>query len=394
MPPLKRSDTPPGPVTELFDRLHELHLDAGEPSTRRIAKLTDGIVAFSTVYSIFRGPKVPGWGLLELVVDALGGNEDEFRRLWKAAIQAERLAQSSETRSVGDLGKLAGRPHEEPTEHNHGGITSGLLLSDTFQLVLDTIESMGETPVVVPTGFVDLDRLLSGLQPGTITAITGEPTVGKLTLAMDLLRTVAIRHGMPCILYTANLTKVDATYRILSAEARVPLHVIRSGQLSDDDWTKLARRMGEVTEAPLMIDDAALMTVEEMCDQALAIHAELPLRLVVVDTLLPPQRDESRRALADLRALARRLNCPVVVVGPLDSLPAPGTAPGVANVDPVVFESADVVIVLHREELHDVETPRVGEADLLVVKHRNGPRDTITVAAQLHLCRFVDIAAY
>ncbi|WP_456244859.1 DnaB-like helicase C-terminal domain-containing protein [Longispora urticae] len=251
---------------------------------------------------------------------------------------------------------------------------------------------MGDTPIAVPTGFVDLDRLLGGLQPGTITAITGEPSAGKLTLAMDLLRSAAIRHGLPAILYTASLTQVDATFRILSAEARVPLHAIRSGQLSEDDWTKLSRRIGAVSEAPLLIDDAALLTVEEICAQAAAVDAELDLRLIVVDTLLPQQRAEARRSLADLRALARRLHCPVVVVGPLDSLPAPGTAPGAAQVDSVVFECADVVIVLHREDLHDVETARAGEADLVVVKHRNGPRDTITVAAQLHLCRFVDIA--
>src|SRR3712207_499757 len=127
-----------------------------------------------------------------------------------------------------------------------------------LQPTLDEIEAVGANNGVmtgVPTGFSDLDRLLNGLHPGQLIIVAGRPGLGKSTASMDFARNAAIRSNCASAIFSLEMSKIEIVMRLLSAEARVPLHVLRSGQLSDDDWTKLARRMGEISEAPIFVDD-------------------------------------------------------------------------------------------------------------------------------------------
>ncbi|SCF36556.1 replicative DNA helicase [Micromonospora matsumotoense] len=224
------------------------------------------------------------------------------------------------------------------------------------------------------------------------------------TASMDFARNAAIRANQAAAIFSLEMSKVEIVMRLLSAEARVPLHVLRSGQLSDDDWTKLARCMGEISDAPLFVDDTPSMNLMEIRAKARRLKQKHDLKMIVVDYLqlmTSPKRTESRQQeVADLsrglKLLAKEVECPVIAVSQLNRGPEQRTdkRPQLSDLreSGSIEQDADVVILLHRDDYYDKESPRAGEADFIVAKHRNGPTDSITVAAQLHLSRFVDMA--
>jgi replicative DNA helicase len=280
-------------------------------------------------------------------------------------------------------------------------------LGDMFQPTLDEVEmaaGAGDGLAGVPTGFKDLDRLLNGLHAGQLVIVAGRPGLGKSTAAMDFARNAAIRAKDAAAIFSLEMTKVEMVMRLLSAEARVPLHALRSGQLSDDDWSKLARRMAEIGEAPIFVDDTPNMNLAEIRAKARRLKQQHNLKLLVVDYLQlmsSPKRTESRQQEVSelsrgLKLLAKEIECPVIAVSQLNRGPEQrqNKTPQLSDLreSGSIEQDADVVILLHRDDYYDKESARAGEADFIVAKHRNGPTDTITVAAQLHLSRFADMA--
>jgi replicative DNA helicase len=281
------------------------------------------------------------------------------------------------------------------------------VLGDMLQPTLDDIEKaagMGDDVMGVPTGFSDLDRLLNGLHPGQLIIVAGRPGLGKSTVSMDFARHAAIRHKQASAVFSLEMSRVEMVMRLLSAEARVPLHVLRSGQLTDDDWARLAKRMGEIGEAPIFFDDTPAMNLADIRAKARRLKQRHDLKLLVVDYLqlmTSAKRTESRQQeVSDLsrglKLLAKEIECPVIAVSQLNRGPEQRTdkRPQMSDLreSGSIEQDADVVILLHRDDYYDKESARAGEADMIVAKHRNGPTDTITVAAQLHLSRFVDMA--
>ncbi|HEY8533361.1 MAG TPA: replicative DNA helicase [Micromonospora sp.] len=331
-----------------------------------------------------------------------------LRRLIEAGTRIVQLgygAAAGSGRDVDDIVDLAQQAVYEVTERRVSEDFSPL--ADLLQPTLDEIEAVGAQGGVmtgIPTGFTDLDRLLNGLHPGQLIVVAGRPGLGKSTVAMDFARHAAIRANCPSVIFSLEMSKVEIVMRLLAAESRVPLHVLRSGQLSDDDWAKLARRMGEISEAPIFIDDTPNMNLMEIRAKARRLKQRHGLKLVVVDYLqlmTSPKRFESRQQeVAELsrglKLLAKEIDCPVVAVSQLNRGPEQRTdkRPQLSDLreSGSIEQDADVVILLHRDDYYDKESPRAGEADFIVAKHRNGPTDTITVAAQLHLSRFVDMA--
>ncbi len=336
------------------------------------------------------------------------GERAVLRRLIEAGTRIVQLGYGSASgagRDVDDLVDLAQQAVYDVTERRVS--EDFAILSDLLQPTLDEIEAVGAQGGVmtgVPTGFTDLDRLLNGLHAGQLIIVAGRPGLGKSTAAMDFARATSVRGNFASAIFSLEMSKVEIVMRLLSAEARVPLHVLRSGQLSDDDWTKLARRMGEISEAPLFVDDTPNMTLMEIRAKARRLKQRHDLKLIVVDYLqlmTSPKRVESRQQeVAELsrglKLLAKEVECPVVAVSQLNRGPEQRTdkRPQLSDLreSGSIEQDADVVILLHRDDYYDKESPRAGEADFIVAKHRNGPTDTITVAAQLHLSRFVDMA--
>ena len=280
-------------------------------------------------------------------------------------------------------------------------------LGDMLQPTLDEIEAAGSRDggmLGVPTGFADLDRLLNGLHAGQLIIVAGRPGLGKSTVAMDFARNAAIQTHQAAAIFSLEMSKVEMVMRLLSAEARVPLAHLRSGQLSDDDWSKLARRMGEISQAPIFVDDTPSMNLMEIRAKARRLKQRHNLRLLVVDYLQlmssPKKYDNRQQEVSDisrgLKLLAKEIECPVIAVSQLNRGPEQrqDKRPQLSDLreSGSIEQDADVVILLHRDDYYDKESPRAGEADFIVAKHRNGPTDTVTVAAQLHLSRFVDMA--
>jgi replicative DNA helicase len=225
------------------------------------------------------------------------------------------------------------------------------------------------------------------------------------TVSMDIARNAAVRHNMASAIFSLEMSKIEIVTRLLSAEARVPLHVLRSGQLSDEDWTRLARRMGEISEAPVFVDDTPNMTLMEIRAKARRMRQRHDLKLVVVDYLqlmTSGKKVESRQQEVSefsraLKLLAKELEVPVIAISQLNRGPEQRTdkRPQMSDLreSGSIEQDADMVILLHREDMYERESPRAGEADFIVAKHRNGPTDTITVAFQGHYSRFVDMAS-
>jgi replicative DNA helicase len=280
-------------------------------------------------------------------------------------------------------------------------------LCDIMPGALDEIEAAsgrGGELIGVPTGFQDLDQLTQGLHPGQTIVVAARPAVGKSTLGLDFARCAAIKHGLTTAVFSLEMSRNEIVQRLLAAESRVTLHGIRSGMLSDDDWTRMARRMSEVAEAPLFIDDSPNMTMAQIRGKAHRLKEKHDLRFMVVDYLQlmsSPQKTESRQNEVSeisraIKLLAKELEIPIVAISQLNRGPEQRQdgKPQLSDIreSGSVEQDADVVILLHRPDSKEKEHPRAGEADFIVAKHRNGPTSTITVAFQGHYSRFVDMA--
>ncbi|MFI6129950.1 replicative DNA helicase [Micromonospora sp. NPDC051141] len=261
------------------------------------------------------------------------GERAVLRRLVEAGTRIVQLGYGtgpSGSRDVDDIVDLAQQAVYEITEKRVS--EDFAILADMLQPTLDEIEAVGAQGGVmtgVPTGFTDLDRLLNGLHAGQLVIVAGRPGLGKSTASMDFARNAAIRANQAAAIFSLEMSKVEIVMRLLSAEARVPLHVLRSGQLSDDDWTKLARCMGEISEAPLFVDDTPSMNLMEIRAKARRLKQKHDLKLIVVDYLqlmTSPKRTESRQQeVADLsrglKLLAKEVECPVIAVSQLNRGP-------------------------------------------------------------------------
>ncbi|WP_167108109.1 replicative DNA helicase [Mycobacterium sp. DL592] len=269
---------------------------------------------------------------------------------------------------------------------------------------IDAIASQGGISRGVPTGFTELDELTNGLHPGQMIVVAARPGMGKSTLGLDFLRSCSIKNRMPSIVFSLEMSKSEIVMRLLSAEAKIKLADMRSGRMTDDDWTRLARRMSEISEAPLYIDDSPNLTMMEIRAKARRLHQKAGLRLIVLDYLqlmtsgkkVESRQQEVSEFSRQIKLLAKELEVPVVAMSQLNRGPEQRTdkKPMLADLreSGSIEQDADMVILLHRPDAFESDDPRGGEADLIIAKHRAGPTRTVTVAHQLHLSRFTNMA--
>ncbi|OLF18276.1 replicative DNA helicase [Actinophytocola xanthii] len=269
---------------------------------------------------------------------------------------------------------------------------------------IDAIASRGGSSLGVPTGFEDLDAVTNGLHPGQMIIVAARPGIGKSTLGLDFTRSCSVKHGMTSVIFSLEMSRTEIVMRMLSAEAKIRLADMRGGRMTDDDWTRLARRMSEVSEAPLFVDDSPNMTMMEIRAKARRLKQRHDLKLIVVDymqLMTSGKRVESRQQEVSefsrqLKLLAKELEVPVVAISQLNRGPEQRTdkRPMLADLreSGSLEQDADMVILIHRPDAWERDDPRAGEADLILAKHRAGPTTTVTVAHQLHYSRFADLA--
>ena len=280
-------------------------------------------------------------------------------------------------------------------------------LADLLQATMDEIDAIqsgGNQAIGVPTGFAELDEVTTGLHGGQMIIVAARPGHGKSTLALDFMRSCSIKHAMPSVIFSLEMSKSEIVMRLLSAEARIKLADMRSGRMSDDDWTRMARRMGEISDAPLFIDDSPNLTMMEIRAKARRLKQKTDLRLIVVDYLqlmTSGKRVESRQAEVaefsrSLKLMAKELDVPVIAISQLNRGPEQRTdkMPQLSDLRETgqLEQDGDMVILINRPDAYDRDSPRAGEADLILAKHRNGPTRTCTVASTLHMASFRDLA--
>jgi len=277
-------------------------------------------------------------------------------------------------------------------------------LGDFAQLGTADIEMRRDRAPGLMTGFADLDRLLGGLRPGQLVAIAARPGQGKTTLALDIARRVSIHEKLVTGLISLEMTTQELFDRCLSAESRVPYLVIRDGTLSEDDWAMATRVLGPMSEAPLFICDEPGLSITQIGNKLRRLQARQGLDLAIIDYLQlvkGSNRNESRNqevaaVTRGLKELAGQMRIPIIATVQLnrDTEKRADKIPQLSDMrdSGEIEQACNVVIMLHREDYYDSESARAGEADLIVRKNRGGPLDTVTVAAQLHFARFVDMA--
>lgn len=280
-------------------------------------------------------------------------------------------------------------------------------LSDIMDKVLDEIEAIENREAGlygVPTGFADLDDLTNGLHSGQMIIVAARPAMGKSTLALDFCRAASIQNNLTSVFFSLEMTRSEISMRLLSAEAKVPLNHIRNGKMDSSDWDKLARHMGKVSGAPMFIDDSPNMTMMEIRAKARRLKQRHDLQLIVIDymQLMTSGRKVESRQLEvsefsrQIKLLAKELEVPIIALSQLNRGPEQRAdkRPMMSDLreSGSLEQDADMVILLHRDDAYEKESTRPGEADLLVVKHRNGATRDITVAFQGHYSRFVDMA--
>lgn len=272
----------------------------------------------------------------------------------------------------------------------------------------DAIASRVGSAYHIPTGFPDLDDLAGGLRRGSLTVVGAHPGVGSSTLASDFIRGAAMRHGVPSAHLTLDDTAEAVTQRLLCAEAEIRLADMRTGRMTDEDWTRFARGVTAIHEKPVVITRLGDPDIAAVEDTVTTLTAAQDTQLVIVDSLhmVTARRDvlhENReREVAEVTRRLKRLaldhNIAVVATVQLSFNPGPRQpvmpAPSLADLrdSGTVAHVADNVLLIYRPDAWDRNDPRAGEADLILAKHRHGQTATFVLAQQLHWGRFVTLA--
>ena len=224
------------------------------------------------------------------------------------------------------------------------------------------------------------------------------------TFAIDIARSAAIKNNMTTAIFSLEMARNEIALKILSAEATLNLQDLRKGTLQDEQWGKIASTMGKLDSAPLFIDDSPNMSLMEIRAKCRRLKQKHDLKLVVLDYLQlmsSGKKVESRQLEVSefsraLKLLAKELDVPVIALSQLNrgSEQRTDKRPMVSDLreSGSIEQDADMVILLHRDDVYDKESPRAGEADVIVAKHRNGPTKTIVVAFQGHYSRFANMA--
>ncbi|MBC2682484.1 replicative DNA helicase [Corynebacterium anserum] len=278
------------------------------------------------------------------------------------------------------------------------------LLDETIA-ELDEKENEGGLALGVPTGFVDLDDLTNGLHGGQMIIVAARPGVGKSTLALDFMRSCSIKHNKTSALFSLEMSKSEVMMRIFSAEAEVHLSAMRGGKMEDADWERLTRRISEIDQAPLFIDDSPNLTMMEIRAKARRLKQQHDLQLIVVDYLqlmssgkkVESRQQEVSEFSRQLKLLAKEIDVPVVAISQLnrgvesrgdDALPRVSDLRESGSLE----QDADMVMLINRPDSSNRDHERAGEADIILAKHRGGPIGTVTVAHQLQYSKFSDMA--
>jgi replicative DNA helicase len=262
------------------------------------------------------------------------------------------------------------------------------VLLETFIRLEELYNS--KSPITgVPTGFTDLDMKTAGLQNSDLVLIAARPGMGKTALALNIAQYAAVQKHVPVALFNLEMSKDQLVNRMLCSEVMVDSHRMRTGRLDDEDWKKIARALGPLSEAPIYIDDTPGVTVMDIRAKCRRLKLEKKLGLVVIDYLqlmrgrekAESRQQEVSEISRSLKILAKELSVPVLTMSQLSRGPESrsGHRPMLSDLreSGAIEQDADIVMFLYRDDYYNPDSEKKNLAEIIIAKHRNGSTGTI-----------------
>ena len=327
-----------------------------------------------------------------------------MRRLIEAGTKIAQLGYANET----EVDTLVDQAQAEIYAVTDGNAKEDYVsFSEALEETINEIDANSNRPdgvYGVPTDFIEFDELTGGLHGGQMIVIAARPGVGKSTLALDIARSAAIHHQMTTVFFSLEMSRTELAMRVLSAEGKISMGRLKKGDLDTEGWTNLATLQGRIDSAPLFIDDSPNMTLMEIRAKCRRLKQRNDLKLVVLDYLqlmssgkkVESRQQEVSEFSRSLKLLAKELDVPVIALSQLNrgSEQRTDKRPMVSDLreSGSIEQDADMVILLHREDMYNPDSQRVGEADMIIAKHRGGPTRTIPLAFSGKFSRFNNMA--
>jgi len=270
-------------------------------------------------------------------------------------------------------------------------------LKDVLKNSIKRVEELYEKKELItgiPSGFTELDKLTAGFQPSDLVIIAGRPSMGKTAFALNIAQHAAVEHGVPTAIFSLEMSKEQLALRMLCSEAMVDAHKVRTGFLGKEDWPRLITAAGNLSQAPIFIDDTPALTVLEMRAKARRLKSDQDIGLVIVDYLQLMQgragterrEQEISEISRSLKAMAKELNVPVIALSQLNRKveDRPNKRPQMSDLreSGAIEQDADVIAFIYRDEVYNraEDNPKRGKAEIIVAKQRNGPTGTVLLA--------------
>ena len=279
------------------------------------------------------------------------------------------------------------------------------LLDDTVRRVKELSKSKGGITGLA-TGFADLDRLTAGLQKADLVIVAGRPSMGKTSLAMNMVEHAIMNSDAPTLVFSLEMPADQLVMRMLSSLARINQSDMRVGNLEEKDWDRFSAAAGALRDKPLHIDDSAALTPNEIRARARRVARQYDrLGLIVVDYMqlmrgsgqAENRTTEISEISRSLKALAKEMSCPVIAAAQLNRALESRTnkRPIMADLreSGAIEQDADVILFIYRDEVYNEETEDVGIAEIIIGKQRNGPIGTVKLSYLGQLTRFEDLAS-
>jgi replicative DNA helicase len=277
------------------------------------------------------------------------------------------------------------------------------ILSDYYDRIEYLTRHRGEM-IGIPTGFVDIDRLLGGLQRSDMIILAARPSMGKTSLALSITHNAAKKYGKRVAFFSLEMSSEQVVQRLISAETGINSQRLRRGEIKDSDWGRFVKATSDLAETLIFIDDTPGISALELRTKARRLHAEVGLDMVVVDYLQLMRGDfrsenrvqEISSISRAIKALARELNLPVLALSQLSRgvESRSDKKPMLSDLreSGALEQDADVVVFIYREDMYEDELPpdRANLAEILVSKHRNGPVGKVELFFRKELAQFLD----
>jgi len=258
----------------------------------------------------------------------------------------------------------------------------------------------------VPTGFADLDRMTSGMQPGDLVVVAGRPSMGKTALSMNIGEYVAVEQGLPVAVFSMEMGATQLAMRMVCSVGRLDQQRLRTGRLNDDDWPRLTNAMQKMQETQLFIDETPALNALELRARARRLSRQCGrLGLIIIDyiQLMAGTSTGENRATEiseisrGLKALAKELDCPVIALSQLNrSLEQrPNKRPVMSDLreSGAIEQDADIILFIYRDEVYNPDSTDKGTAEIIIAKQRNGPIGTVRLTFVGQYTKFENFAA-